>query len=91
MRTRCGPGIVRFSYGLDAGERRIDAALVRPTHSGYPFSLLPDPNLPEPPEKVVIDDPPPFLGTWPHVYVFVVIYLVVLISAFYIFARTFAP
>jgi hypothetical protein len=60
-------------------------------YSGYPFSLLPDPNLPEPPEKVVIDDPPPFLGTWPHVYVFVVIYLVVLISAFYVFARTFAP
>jgi hypothetical protein len=53
--------------------------------------LLPDPNLPEPPEKVVIDDPPPFLGTWPHVYVFVVIYLVVLISAFYVFSRTFAP
>jgi hypothetical protein len=80
-----------WMLGMGGTDYRSKPARGRPTNSGYPFSLLPDPNLPEPPEKVVIDDPPPFLGTWPHVYVFVVIYLVVLISAFYVFARTFAP
>lgn len=33
------------------------------------------------------EEPPPFLGTWPRLYVAVLIYLVVLISAFYAFTR----
>jgi hypothetical protein len=37
----------------------------------------------------VPDDPPPFLGTWNRIYVAVVIYLVVVIFAFYLFARAF--
>jgi hypothetical protein len=41
------------------------------------------------PENVrhVIDEPPPFLGTWGHIYVAVLCYLAVLIALFYLFAR----
>ena len=42
-------------------------------------------------ERVVIDEPPPFLGTWPRVYAAIVIYLVVLISLFAWFTRAFQP
>ncbi|MFN7920630.1 MAG: hypothetical protein U0Q16_11070 [Bryobacteraceae bacterium] len=41
-------------------------------------------------QREVHDDPPPFLGTWKRVYVAVAVYLVVLISAFAIFSRTFS-
>ncbi len=34
-------------------------------------------------------DPPPFLGTWPRVYAFVALYLVVLISVLYAFTVHF--
>jgi len=47
-----------------------------------------------PPEiihKVVADDPPPFLGTWRRVYIFVLCYLVFVIAAFYVFSRAYAP
>ncbi|MBI3681270.1 MAG: hypothetical protein HY235_12855 [Acidobacteria bacterium] len=37
------------------------------------------------------DDPPPFLGAWPRVYVAVVIYLALLIVLFYLFAVSFTP
>ena len=37
------------------------------------------------------EEPPPFLGTWENVYVFVICYLAVLIVAFYLFSRAFAP
>ena len=37
----------------------------------------------------VPDDPPPFLGTWNRVYVAVVIYLAIVIFAFYLFTRAF--
>jgi hypothetical protein len=50
--------------------------------------------LPQPPEavhKVVIDEPPPFLGTWRKVYIFVLCYLVFVIAAFYVFSRAYAP
>jgi hypothetical protein len=50
--------------------------------------------LPEPPEiinKVVADDPPPFLRTWRRVYIFVLCYLVFVIAAFYVFSRAYAP
>ena len=36
------------------------------------------------------NEPPPFLGTWRRVYTVVLVYLVCVIVAFYIFTRTFA-
>ncbi len=42
-------------------------------------------------EKHVIDEPPPFLGTWPRVYIFVIAYLAVLIALFAVFTQRFAP
>jgi hypothetical protein len=50
--------------------------------------------LPQPPEtihKVVIDEPPPFLGTWRRVYIFVLCFLVFVIAALYAFSRAYAP
>lgn len=35
----------------------------------------------------VPDDPPPFLKTWPRVYCAVIVYLSLLIAAFYAFTR----
>jgi len=49
------------------------------------------PTPPEPPHKVVIDEPPPFLGTWRNVYIFVLCYLAVVILGFYLFSRAYAP
>jgi hypothetical protein len=40
------------------------------------------PNLHEVP-----DDPPPFLGTWRRVYIAILIYLALIILAFYVFTR----
>ncbi len=40
--------------------------------------------------RVVEDEPPPFLGRWPRVYVFVLIWLATLICAFYAFTRTWS-
>jgi len=37
------------------------------------------------------DEPPPFLGTWRRVYIFVIGYLAFIIAAFYAFSRAFAP
>lgn len=34
-------------------------------------------------------DPPPFLGTWPRVYAFIAVYLVVLICVLYAFTVYF--
>jgi len=34
------------------------------------------------------EEPPPFLGTWPRLYVAVLIYLVILIGVFHAFTRT---
>lgn len=36
------------------------------------------------------DEPPPFWGAWPRVYAAVLIYLALLIGAFYLFTRIFA-
>jgi len=36
------------------------------------------------------DEPPPFLGTWRHVYAAVVVYLALVIAACYAFTRLFA-
>ncbi len=43
--------------------------------------------MPEP--RDVPDDPPPFLGSWRRVYIGVVVYLVGLISLFYLFTRAY--
>jgi len=42
------------------------------------------------PRRDAVDEPPPFLGTWPHVYAFVLVYLAALIFVFWIFTRHFA-
>ena len=36
-------------------------------------------------------EPPPFLGTWKRVYITVLIYLALLISAMYVFSIVTAP
>jgi hypothetical protein len=38
----------------------------------------------------VIDDPPPFLGTWRRVYAAVAVYLAVLITSFWLFAKAWS-
>jgi hypothetical protein len=35
------------------------------------------------------DEPPPFLGSWQRVYVAVLVYLVAVIFAFYLFTRAY--
>lgn len=42
-------------------------------------------------KKVVLDEPPPFLGTWKRVYTAVVIYLALVITLFYFFSKAYAP
>ena len=37
----------------------------------------------------VPDEPPPFLGTWKRVYIGVLLYLVALISVFYLFTQAY--
>ena len=37
------------------------------------------------------EEPPPFLGSWKNVYIFVICYLACLIAGFYVFSRAFAP
>ena len=37
------------------------------------------------------DQPPPFLRTWPRVYLLVLVYIAALILAFYLFSAYFAP
>jgi hypothetical protein len=39
--------------------------------------------------REVADEGPPFLGTWRRVYIAVLIYLVLLITAFYLFTRAY--
>jgi hypothetical protein len=43
------------------------------------------------PEEQIPDEPPPILGTWPRVYLFVLCYLAAVIFAFYAFTVYFAP
>lgn len=42
------------------------------------------------PEKPIIDEPPPVLGTWPRVYAAVLCYLAVLIFLAWLFTRHYA-
>jgi len=37
----------------------------------------------------VPDEAPPFLGTWPRIYVAILIYLCFIIVAFYLFTRAY--
>jgi hypothetical protein len=37
-----------------------------------------------------IDEPPPVLGSWRRIYIFVLVYLAFLVLVFYIFTRAFA-
>jgi len=46
---------------------------------------------PEQQARVTVEEPPPFLGSWRRVYIFVICYLAVLISGFYLFSRAYAP
>ncbi len=48
-------------------------------------------HAPGPPPRAVVDDPPPFLGTWGRVYAAILIYLALLIFGFYLFTRAYAP
>jgi len=43
-----------------------------------------------PPVRPVLDEPPPFLGTWRRVYIVVLFYLASLITLFYLFTRAFS-
>jgi hypothetical protein len=42
-------------------------------------------------EKVILDEPPPFLGTWNRVYRFVLIYLAATIFFAWLFTKYYAP
>jgi hypothetical protein len=42
------------------------------------------------PQKEMPDEPPPFLGSWRNVYIFVLCYLAMVITLFYIFTRIMA-
>ncbi|HUA63851.1 MAG TPA: hypothetical protein VML19_34200 [Verrucomicrobiae bacterium] len=42
-----------------------------------------------PQDPPIPDDPPPFLGTWKRVYAVVLIYLVILILASFLFTRAY--
>jgi hypothetical protein len=44
-----------------------------------------------PAEKPILDEPPPFLGTWPRVYRVILIYLAAVIFLFWLFTRHYAP
>jgi hypothetical protein len=41
--------------------------------------------------RQVIDEPPPFLGSWPRVYLAVIVWLILIIAAFYAFTRAWTP
>jgi hypothetical protein len=42
-------------------------------------------------ERPILDEPPPFLGTWPRVYGFVLVFLAAVIFLFWLFTRHYAP
>ncbi len=42
------------------------------------------------PAREAPEEPPPFLGSWPRVYAAVLLYLALLIAAFYGFTKAFA-
>ena len=48
--------------------------------SGAPYNIL----------RPADDEPPPILGSWRRIYIFVLFYLACLIAGFYVFTRVFA-
>jgi hypothetical protein len=54
-------------------------------------SNLPEDAEREVAEREVIDEPPPILGAWPRVYVFVLAELAIVIALFYTFTAAFRP
>lgn len=42
-------------------------------------------------EREIVDEAPPFLRTWANVYRFVVGYLAIVITLFYIFTAAYRP
>ena len=40
-------------------------------------------------KPILPDEPPPFLGTWGRVYQAILVYLVLIILAFYLFTRIY--
>jgi len=42
-------------------------------------------------EKVILDEPPPFLRTWKRVYAFVLIFLALVIFLAWLFTKHYAP
>ena len=41
-------------------------------------------------DRQILDEPPPFLGTWPRVYRLVLLYLAAIIFLFWLFTRVYA-
>ena len=41
-------------------------------------------------ERQILDEPPPFLRTWPRVYTMVLLYLAAVIFLFWLFTRHYA-
>jgi hypothetical protein len=41
--------------------------------------------------KAVIDEPPPFLGSWPRVYRFVLVYVAFVIFLLWLFTQHYSP
>ena len=77
-----------MGHGPFSAEKALIPLVGQPTPVSYPLGL---PTTPEPPPKVTIDEPPPFLGSWRRVYIFILCYLAVVIAGFYVFSRVYAP
>ncbi len=43
------------------------------------------------PHRDIVDEAPPFLGRWPNVYRFVILYLAAIIALFCIFTAAYRP
>jgi hypothetical protein len=46
-------------------------------------------NLPDSITRPVLDEPPPFLGSWRNVYIAVLLYTALLICGLYVFTKVF--
>ena len=74
----------RLSRSLQAGRARPVCRAVPPIPPCYTPRLMLGDRVEMP------DEPPPFFGTWPRVYTFVLVYLAALIVVFYAFTRYFS-
>lgn len=41
-------------------------------------------------KRTVVDEPPPFLGSWRRIYIAVILYLIALITLFWFFGKAWA-